>query len=205
MTLVLLVEDDLDLACRTLTLGHNKVCGLTRIEDLIEVAQKGAVYGGLIFAQKSPRAVTKAQALELVTAFNATTYKLNLVGVFVNENSDEIAAIAKQLGNLISLNEANDKLAEAKQFDAFNQMSAFLVHDLKNIQAQLALINSNAKRHRDNPAFVDDVFETVESATQRLDKVLSQLRKKQQEHSSHSQEDLLTIINSPNITGRITI
>ncbi|GIU05283.1 bifunctional indole-3-glycerol phosphate synthase/phosphoribosylanthranilate isomerase [Shewanella sp. c952] len=94
----LMAEDDLDLACRTLTLGHNKVCGLTRIEDLIEVAQKGAVYGGLIFAQKSPRAVTKARALELVTALNATTYKLNLVGVFVNENSDEIAAIAKQLG-----------------------------------------------------------------------------------------------------------
>lgn len=42
--------------------------------------------------------MTKAQALELVNAFNATTYKLNLVGVFVNENSDEIAAIAKQLG-----------------------------------------------------------------------------------------------------------
>lgn len=93
-----MAEEDLDLACRTLTLGHNKVCGLTRIEDLIEVAQKGAVYGGLIFAQKSPRAVTKAQALELATALNATPYKLNLVGVFVNENSDEIAAIAKQLG-----------------------------------------------------------------------------------------------------------
>jgi putative PEP-CTERM system histidine kinase len=63
-------------------------------------------------------------------------------------------------------------------------MSAFLVHDLKNIQAQLSLINANAKRHRDNPAFIDDVFETIDSATKRLDKVLNQLRNKQVAESS---------------------
>ena len=95
------------------------------------------------------------------------------------EDRDLLFAIAKQLGNFISLNEANDKLAESKQFDAFNRMSAFLVHDLKNVQAQLALITSNATQHRDNPEFVDDVFETVESATERLAKVLAQLRNKQ--------------------------
>lgn len=100
------------------------------------------------------------------------------------EDRDLLFAISKQLSNYISLNEANDSLAEAKQFDAFNRMSAFLVHDLKNIQAQLALINVNAKRHRDNPEFIDDVFETIDSATNRLDKVLNQLRNKQVAESS---------------------
>ncbi|GAA6174052.1 PEP-CTERM system histidine kinase PrsK [Colwellia sp. KU-HH00111] len=111
-------------------------------------------------------------------------------GIFVLSNTDDhdklnwedrdlLFAVAKQLGNFISLNEANDALAESKQFDAFNQMSAFLVHDLKNVQAQLALITSNATQHRGNPEFIDDVFETVESATERLAKVLAQLRNKQ--------------------------
>lgn len=95
------------------------------------------------------------------------------------EDRDLLFAISKQLGNFISLHEANDKLAESKQFDAFNRMSAFLVHDLKNVQAQLGLINVNAEKHRSNPDFIDDVFETIDSATQRLDKVLNQLRKKQ--------------------------
>ena len=126
-------------------------------------------------------------------------------GFFVLSNSDEenklnwedrdlLFAIAKQLGNFISLNEANDKLAESKQFDAFNQMSAFLVHDLKNIQAQLGLITSNATQHRDNPEFVDDVFETVESATERLAKVLAQLRNKQVAQSTSKKVDLGDII-----------
>ena len=110
------------------------------------------------------------------------------------EDRDLLFAIAKQLGNFISLNEANDKLAESKQFDAFNRMSAFVVHDLKNIQAQLALITSNATQHRDNPEFVDDVFETVESATERLAKVLAQLRNKQVAQSASKTVDLGDII-----------
>jgi len=95
------------------------------------------------------------------------------------EDRDLLFAISKQLNNYMSLNEANDSLAESKQFDAFHRMSAFLVHDLKNIQAQLGLINANAKKHRNNPEFIDDVFETIDSATERLNKVLEQLRNKQ--------------------------
>jgi hypothetical protein len=79
-----------------------------------------------------------------------------------------IFAVSKQLGNYISLHEANEQLAQAKQFDAFHRMSAFLVHDLKNVQAQLSLVSSNAAKHRNNPDFIDDVFETVDSATSRL-------------------------------------
>jgi len=129
----------------------------------------------------------------------------NFYGFFILSNSEEenklnwedrdlLFAIAKQLGNFISLNEANDKLAESKQFDAFNQMSAFLVHDLKNVQAQLALITSNAIQHRNNKEFVDDVFETVESATQRLAKVLAQLSNKHAAQSTSKSVDLADII-----------
>ena len=110
------------------------------------------------------------------------------------EDRDLLFSISRQLSNYLSLNEANERIAESKQFDAFNRMSAFLVHDLKNIQAQLSLINSNAKRHRDNPAFIDDVFETVASATGRLDKVLTQLRNKQLVESSKKNADVQALI-----------
>ncbi|WP_085300435.1 XrtA/PEP-CTERM system histidine kinase PrsK [Cognaticolwellia mytili] len=111
------------------------------------------------------------------------------------EDRDLLFAVSKQLGNFISLYEATDKLSESKQFDAFNRMSAFLVHDLKNVQAQLTLITTNAEKHRKNPEFIDDVFETVESATERLAKVLSQLRKKQVEQSSNRKIDLAKTID----------
>ena len=111
------------------------------------------------------------------------------------EDRDLLFAVSKQLGNFVSLHEANDQLAESKQFDAFNRMSAFLVHDLKNVQAQLALITSNAKKHRDNPDFINDVFETITSATSRLDKILTQLCNKQVVEASKKQVEVHEIIS----------
>lgn len=110
------------------------------------------------------------------------------------EDRDLLFAVSKQLSHLISLHEANEQLAQAKQFDTFNRMSAFLVHDLKNVQAQLAMVNSNAEKHRDNPDFIDDVFETVESATSRLEQVLSQLRNKQMVQSVQRDTDINQLI-----------
>jgi putative PEP-CTERM system histidine kinase len=110
------------------------------------------------------------------------------------EDRDLIFAVSKQLGNYISLHEANEQLAQAKQFDAFHRMSAFLVHDLKNVQAQLSLVSSNAAKHRNNPDFIDDVFETVDSATSRLGHVLSQLRNKQLVQSSTSVTNINQLI-----------
>ena len=75
------VYNDIDLACRKLIFGNNKVCGLTAPEYAIEAAKSGARYGGLIFAEKSPRCITKEQALNIV---NAKPY-LEYVGVFVNQ------------------------------------------------------------------------------------------------------------------------
>ena len=37
-----------------------------------------------------------------------------------------------------------EALIEARKFDAFNRMSAFVVHDLKNLVAQLSLMLKNA-------------------------------------------------------------
>ncbi|WP_428614868.1 bifunctional indole-3-glycerol-phosphate synthase TrpC/phosphoribosylanthranilate isomerase TrpF [Shewanella sp.] len=93
----LMAEADLDLACRALTLGHNKVCGLTRVEDVNAVANAGALYGGLIFASKSPRCVTPEQAQEMVEQQRSSGKALHFVGVFVNEDIATIAALAKRL------------------------------------------------------------------------------------------------------------
>ncbi|QYJ92322.1 bifunctional indole-3-glycerol-phosphate synthase TrpC/phosphoribosylanthranilate isomerase TrpF [Shewanella spartinae] len=93
----LMAEADLDLACRALTLGHNKVCGLTRSEDVRAVIDAGALYGGLIFAKKSPRYVTPEQALDIVEQQRSSGKGLNFVGVFVNEELSIIAELAKRL------------------------------------------------------------------------------------------------------------
>ncbi|WP_298444218.1 bifunctional indole-3-glycerol-phosphate synthase TrpC/phosphoribosylanthranilate isomerase TrpF [uncultured Ferrimonas sp.] len=86
-------QANIDLACRQLIFGHNKVCGLTRPADATAVAQAGALYGGLIFAEKSPRRIPLSQARDITAAAD-----LNFVGVFVNQPMQEIAYVANALG-----------------------------------------------------------------------------------------------------------
>jgi indole-3-glycerol phosphate synthase/phosphoribosylanthranilate isomerase len=88
-----MAQDDIDLACRTLIYGNNKVCGLTTPEQATMVAAEGAQFGGLIFAEKSPRFITKAQALAIVEQAPSLKY----VGVFVNHESQQVAELAKLL------------------------------------------------------------------------------------------------------------
>jgi len=88
-----MAEDDIDLACRKLIMGNNKVCGLTASEYASAASKAGAVYGGLIFAEKSPRYITEEQAKEIITQVPS----LNYVGVFVNHAIEEVALLAENL------------------------------------------------------------------------------------------------------------
>ncbi|NNJ93026.1 MAG: PEP-CTERM system histidine kinase PrsK, partial [Gammaproteobacteria bacterium] len=74
------------------------------------------------------------------------------------------------------LEEAANALAEAQQFEGFNRLSAFVIHDLKNLIAQLSLVTSNAARHKHNPAFVDDVIVTIENSVGKMNRLMLQLK-----------------------------
>ncbi|WP_427978986.1 XrtA/PEP-CTERM system histidine kinase PrsK [Agarivorans sp.] len=95
------------------------------------------------------------------------------------EDRDLMRAISRQLAVFLNLHRSNLALAESQQFDTFNRMSAYLVHDLKNVLAQLQLLSKNAIKHKHNPEFIEDAFETVDSAVNRLSKVVGHLSKKQ--------------------------
>jgi len=69
-----------------------------------------------------------------------------------------------------------EALLEARKFDAFNRMSAFVVHDLKNIVAQLSLMMKNAKRLGANPEFQEDMLATVENSLEKMRQLMLQLR-----------------------------
>ncbi len=103
--------------------------------------------------------------------------KINSSNKIDFEDRDLMKVISKQLSVFINLHITSMKLAESQQFSAFNQMSTFLVHDLKNVLAQLELLSKNAEKHKHNAEFIEDAFVTIDSAGSRLSKVLSHLRK----------------------------
>ncbi|MGL1958436.1 MAG: bifunctional indole-3-glycerol-phosphate synthase TrpC/phosphoribosylanthranilate isomerase TrpF [Colwellia sp.] len=93
---------DIDLACRKLIFGNNKVCGLTAAEYAIAAAESGARFGGLIFAEKSLRCVTKEQAFNIINASSDKKLRLDYVGVFVNQplNNSEGTGVVDLVNSL---------------------------------------------------------------------------------------------------------
>jgi putative PEP-CTERM system histidine kinase len=89
---------------------------------------------------------------------------------------DLLKTAGRQAASYLGQIQATEALLEARKFDAFNRMSAFVVHDLKNLIAQLSLLLRNAERHRDNPSFQRDMLMTVDNVVERMNKLMLQLR-----------------------------
>jgi putative PEP-CTERM system histidine kinase len=89
---------------------------------------------------------------------------------------DLLKTAGRQAASYLGQIEAREALLEAEKFAAFNRMSAFVVHDLKNLVAQLSLMLKNAERHHDNPEFQRDMLDTVRHVGDRMNRLLAQLR-----------------------------
>ncbi|QGX40095.1 XrtA/PEP-CTERM system histidine kinase PrsK [Permianibacter aggregans] len=110
------------------------------------------------------------------------------------EVRDLLKTAAAQVASYIAVYQTTLALVDARQFEAFNRLSAFVVHDLKNVAAQLQLIVANAEKHRHKPAFVDDAFGTVANAVGKLERMLTGLRKGSVEASSTTIVEVMPII-----------
>jgi putative PEP-CTERM system histidine kinase len=97
-------------------------------------------------------------------------------GELIWEDFDVLRAAARQAASYLAQAEAERSLSEAQQFQAFSQMSAFVVHDLKTLVAQLSLLAKNARVHKSNPAFVDDMVTTLDHVVARMTRLVAQLR-----------------------------
>ena len=92
------------------------------------------------------------------------------------EDRDLLKTAASHVAVHLRQARADSLLAEAQQFEAYNRLTAFLMHDLNNLVAQQSLIVDNAKQHRRNPEFVDNAISTIAGSVERMKRILRQLR-----------------------------
>ena len=69
----------------------------------------------------------------------------------------------------------SERLLNAKEMEAFQLMSAFLVHDLKNTASALSLTLRNLPIHFENPAFREDALRTLGKSVGRINELIWRL------------------------------
>ncbi len=137
---------DIDLACRKLIFGNNKICGLTEPKYASAAANAGARFGGLIFAEKSPRFVTPQMAQSIVNI----SQHLEYVGVFVNAEITEIIELVKSLQlSAVQLHGSEDEhyiqtlIAELSS----NECSFCQVWQASPVANKVPLLNNDVNQH----------------------------------------------------------
>ncbi|OBV37795.1 XrtA/PEP-CTERM system histidine kinase PrsK [Janthinobacterium psychrotolerans] len=91
------------------------------------------------------------------------------------EIRDVLKIAGSQAASYLAHRESLDSLMVSRQFESFNRMSTFIVHDLKNLVFQLSLLLSNAEKHRANPAFQQDMLATLDHSVQKMKTLLQKL------------------------------
>ena len=109
------------------------------------------------------------------------------------EDHDLLRTVGLQLANAFVLNQASEQLSTARQFEAYSRLSAFVIHDLKNLVAQVSLIVKNAEKHKHNPEFIDDAIDTLENVVNKMQNLVNQLRQRNVQ-DSRSTFDMVKVI-----------
>ncbi len=110
------------------------------------------------------------------------------------EVSDLLKVSGNQAASYLAQDEVSRELLVARQFESFNRMSTFIVHDLKNLIFQLSLLLSNAEKHKNNPEFQNDMIQTVSLSIGKMKRLLEKLAKSNEiEKSSQFSLDQLMV------------
>src|SRR4030095_4415497 len=68
-----------------------------------------------------------------------------------------------------------EEIMRGKELEAFQAMSAFFVHDLKNAASTLSLTLQNLPVHFDDPAFRQDALRGIGETTNRINRLIGRL------------------------------
>jgi putative PEP-CTERM system histidine kinase len=91
------------------------------------------------------------------------------------EETELVKTIADQAAASLLNLRLSEHLRQAKELEAFQSMSAFFMHDLKNLASKLSLVTRNLPVHLDNPEFRSDALRTISQSVSKINSMSSRL------------------------------
>ncbi|MCP1677163.1 putative PEP-CTERM system histidine kinase [Natronocella acetinitrilica] len=151
--------------------------------DMAEYRAEPGVYGdmqmpALIGGMERAWAIVPLMQQERLTGFMVLC-RPDVNAEITWEDRDLMKVLGRQVASYLGQHDDAMALSQARQFEAFNQLTAFLMHDLKNLIAQQSLIVKNAEKHKHNPEFIDDALETIGNSVRRMERLLEHLQRRQ--------------------------
>jgi len=109
-------------------------------------------------------------------------------GRYDQDDFDLLTALGNHTGAALLAARMAEELARTREQQAWERLSAFVLHDIKNAASMLSLLRQNAPEHIHEPEFQKDMLETVDDALRRMGRVEQRLRALKDELLPEKQE-----------------
>jgi putative PEP-CTERM system histidine kinase len=124
-----------------------------------------------------------AQNLSLVAPISIGNQLAGLIGLgpeftgsqYGHDDFDLLTALGSQTASALLAVRMAEELAHAREQLAWQRLSAFVLHDIKNAATMLSLLQTNAPDHIHEPEFQQDMLELIDDALKRMGRVEQRL------------------------------
>lgn len=93
-----------------------------------------------------------------------------------SEDLELMMAMGRQCGSYLLTLDLAEELAQARELELLGRVSAFLVHDLKNLVYTLSLLLDNAREHMGDPGFQQDMLSSLTNTVSKMRILITQLK-----------------------------
>lgn len=121
--------------------------------------------------------------LKFITPISINNHVSGLIGLgaeytggeYSYDDFDLLSALGSQTASTLLAIRMSEKLAKAREQQAWNRLSAFVLHDIKNAATMLSLLQDNAPEHIHEPEFQNDMLELVDDTLKRMKRIEERL------------------------------
>ncbi len=96
-------------------------------------------------------------------------------GTYSAEDLELLTTFGEQAAGAVVTVQLSERMAFAREFEAFHRFASFVIHDLKNSISALSLLTQNAPEHFDDPEFRRDATRTLTKTVARMKALLTRL------------------------------
>lgn len=115
--------------------------------------------------------------------FIALEGRINPTETLIYEDFDLMKVLARQATAVLLNMRLFAELSAAREMELMGRVSAFVMHDLKNLVSNLGLVVENAEHYLDDPEFQKDMLDTLRGTVGKMKSLMQRLRGLQEKSS----------------------
>ncbi len=174
------VESALDNEDVTFCVSDPIIASMFSSENIIDIRNDAPVHNDerhrMFFDEADACFIIPLFMNDAVDGFIVLGRPLSVEEVYTYEDFDLMRTLAKQASSALLNLRLSDQLACSRELAAIGKVSAFVMHDLKNLVSSVSLLLENAQEHITVPAFQNDLLMTLGNTVIKMRAIIARLK-----------------------------